>query len=77
MQLVHLSVVGQLEADPPLLYAFMQPYLCALLCSSLKDEKRIIVDIGRDWRDRRGIVKEERNGFSTWRHQPAGGLSAR
>lgn len=77
MQPVHLSVVGQLETDPPLLYAFMQPYRCAILSSSRKDEKSIILDIGRDWRKRRGIVKDVHDGFSTWHHQPAGALTSR
>lgn len=49
------------------LNVYVQPYKCAFLASSRKGEKSVVLDIGIDWRERRGIIKEVHEGISTWR----------
>ena len=55
---------NRMNGANPALNAYLQPYKCALLASNRKGEKSVILDIGIDWRKRRGIIKEVRDGFS-------------
>lgn len=48
------------------LRAYLQPYKCAFLASNRPDEKSVILDIGIDWREKRGITKEVNEGRSVW-----------
>ena len=52
----------------PAIFSYLQPFRCALLSSNRKGEKNVIQDIGIDWRERRGIIKEVREGVSIWHH---------
>ena len=61
---------NRMNGPNPALSAYLQQYGCALLSSHRKQEKSVILDIGADWRERRGIRKEVRDGFSTWHHPP-------
>lgn len=61
---------NRMNGPSPALSAYLQQYGCALLSSHRKQEKSVILDIGADWRKRRGIRKEVRDGFSTWHHPP-------
>ena len=61
---------NRMNGPNPALNTYLQQYECALLSSYRKHEKSVILDIGVDWRERRGITKEVRDGFSTWHHPP-------
>ena len=58
---------NRIDGGNDALSIYLQPYRCAFLASSRKDEKSVILDIGIDWRERRGIIKEVHEGRSTWR----------
>ena len=48
------------------LKAYLHSYRCALLASNRPDEKSVILDIGIDWKESRGIIKEVNEARSIW-----------
>ena len=52
----------------PALIAYLNEYRCRFLPA--KDGAALITDIGREWRDARGIEKVVEQGVSRWRQAP-------